>query len=735
MSRVLRALSRKVGDARIGTKLLVAFGLLLSLTAVVDGLSYVALTRVNRAAATLAQVWLPGVGALTAARADMLMVRDFEIKHTHASDDSYRSEYEEKLNTALADVQRHIDAFKALGDGARDSDLLGEFEKRWAEYRAVNGKVIALSRSGKQEDAQEIGDGAGKSTMDDALAALDRLIGYNFDQGRAAGGHSREVYRTTVLVSSVTVSSILILGALLTWLIVRSITRPIGEAVKVAESVAAGDLTSTVQAISTDETGQLLNALKSMQGVLRENEAEALNAKGQIAAINKVQAVVELNLDGTIRSANENFLAAMGYTADELRGRHYDMFVEADHRASAEHRRFWAELAGGEYKSGRYKRVTKQGEATWLRSSYNPILGADGRPYKIVEYASNITAQVKMEEALDTAVQETQEIVRAALDGKLTARIATAGKTGNIEAMAANVNALIDNMMRVVSEIKRAAGELRVSAQEISKGTLNLNRRTEEQASSLEETASSMEQMTGTVKSTADNADQARQLAEAAAEQAKKGGRVVQSAVSAMGDINSASRKIGDIIGVIDEIAFQTNLLALNAAVEAARAGEQGRGFAVVAGEVRTLAGRSATAAKEIKALINDSVAKVDQGSKLVDECGRSLGDIGLAVTRVTDVVTQIAQASSEQASGIEQVNNAVTQMDDATRQNAKLVEESSTAGAAIVAQATRLASLVDHYQVAETLPDESALEAPAKAVPARQRRSATRPWSTRDAS
>ena len=554
MRFLLHTLSRKFGNASIVTKLLVAFGLLLSATAAIDTLSYIALNRVNQAAGTLADVWLPGVGQLTAARADILLVRDFEVKHTHASDDGYRSEYEEKMNAALADVRRHIDAFKALGEASAGAELVGEFDKHWAEYLAVNSKVINLSRSGKQDDAQEIGDGAGKSTLDDALLGLERLTDNSFAQGKAAGMHSRDVYRKTMLVSPITVSLILILGSLLTWAIIRSITRPIGEAVRVAQSVAAGDLTSPVEVNSTNETGQLLNALKSMQGVLRENEAEALNAKGQIAAINKAQAVVELNMDGTIRLANDNFLRVMGYQAEAVNGRHYNLFVEPSAHTGLQHQAFWEKLGRGEYEAGRFKRIAGDGHAVWLQTSYNPILGPDGKPYKVVEYASDITAQVKMEEALDAAVQETQTIVQAAIEGELTARIATAGKSGQIEALAGSVNALIDNMMKVVAEIKRAATEVQASAEEISRGNVNLSQRTEDQAASLEETASSMEQMTSTVKSTADNAAQARELAAAAHQQAENGGQVVQAAVVAMGGIDAASKKIANIIGVIDEI-------------------------------------------------------------------------------------------------------------------------------------------------------------------------------------
>jgi methyl-accepting chemotaxis protein len=256
-------------------------------------------------------------------------------------------------------------------------------------------------------------------------------------------------------------------------------------------------------------------------------------------------------------------------------------------------------------------------------------------------------------------------------------------------------------MAALIRQIKDAAGQVQTGAEEISSGNQNLSRRTDEQAASLEETASSMEEMAGTVKQTADNAGQANQLAIAACAQAEKGGAVVGSAVNAMSGINAASGKIADIIGVIDSIAFQTNLLALNAAVEAARAGEQGRGFAVVATEVRSLAGRSATAAKEIKALIQDSVAKIAEGSRLVDESGKTLTEIVAAVRKVTGIVAEIAAASREQSSGIEQVNKAIMRMDQTTQENAALVEEAAAASEAIVAQAHTLTEMIARYKVA----------------------------------
>jgi len=449
----------------------------------------------------------------------------------------------------------------------------------------------------------------------------------------------------------------------------------------------------------TDAHGKLVKVVEYATDIT-EQKLRTADYEGQIAAIGKAQAVIEFNVDGTVRSLNDNFSKMFGYTNIDLQGKHHSTLVSADESSSAEYRSFWVNLARGEAVSNRCKRMTRDGREIWVQASYNPIHDANGRPFKVVMYATDVTNQMLMAHQLEIAVKQTQLTVKAAIDGDLSARIPIGGKTGEIEALCRGVNAMLDNTVDLVRRVKNAAQEVQTGAEEISKGNLNLSQRTEEQASSLEETASSMEEMTSTVRQTADNAGQANQLAMAARQQAEKGGAVVNSAITAMGGINEASKKIADIIGVIDEIAFQTNLLALNAAVEAARAGEQGRGFAVVATEVRNLAGRSATAAKEIKALIQDSVARVDAGSKLVDESGRTLEDIVNAVKKVTDIVAEIASASREQSSGIEQVNKAVMQMDQTTQQNAALVEEASAASQAIVEQAQALNVMIARYKV-----------------------------------
>ncbi|HVT34314.1 MAG TPA: methyl-accepting chemotaxis protein, partial [Nevskiaceae bacterium] len=455
---------------------------------------------------------------------------------------------------------------------------------------------------------------------------------------------------------------------------------------------------------------------------ITEQKMKSADYEGQLSAISKAQAVIEFTLEGKIIQANENFLNAMGYRAEEIRGQHHSMFVDPAFRSSTEYRLFWEKLGRGEYDSGQYKRVAKGGREIWIQASYNPILDLNGKPFKVVKYATDVTEQVKAQQVMQQAVAQTQEVVGATKDGDLTRRIPMEGKTGSIEQLCGGVNSLVDSFASIVGRIKVAVDTISTAAKEIASGNTDLSARTEQQAASLEETASSMEELTSTVKQNAENAKQANQLAIGAGDVAQKGGKVVSEVVTTMAAINESSKKIVDIISVIDGIAFQTNILALNAAVEAARAGEQGRGFAVVAAEVRSLAQRSAGAAKEIKSLIGDSVEKVGNGAKLVEQAGKTMDEIVGSVKRVTDIMAEISAASQEQSSGIEQVNQTITQMDEVTQQNAALVEEASASARSLEEQSIGLTHSVSQFKL-----DESAIRA-LPAAPASAPVAAARP-------
>jgi methyl-accepting chemotaxis protein len=445
-----------------------------------------------------------------------------------------------------------------------------------------------------------------------------------------------------------------------------------------------------------DLEGKPYKIVKFASDVTQQKIANA-NFSGQIEAISKAQAVIEFSLDGTIITANDNFLSTLGYTLGEIKGRHHSLFVDAAHKSSDEYQKFWQKLNRGEFDSGEYLRKGKEGQDVWIQASYNPILDLNGKPFKVVKFATNITGRKQ-------AIAEIKETLMTLSEGDLTKYIETELE-GEFSIIGTSINEFIDVLNNMVGNIRSASTNVNDSAREIAEGNNELSHRTESQASSLEETASAMEELTSTVQQNAENASEASKLASSVIDKASNGGDVVKNAIVAMSDINKSSKKIADIISVIDEIAFQTNLLALNAAVEAARAGEQGRGFAVVAAEVRNLAQRSAGAAKEIKGLINESVEAVSQGTKLVDETGKTFTELVFAIEEVGKMIEDIDSAGKEQSAGIGEVSAAVSQMDELTQQNAALVEEAAASSKSMEEQSGALLDQVAFFNDSEEVP------------------------------
>ncbi|VTU26705.1 Serine chemoreceptor protein [Variovorax sp. PBS-H4] len=514
-------------NLKIGTRLGFGFAAVLLLLAAISAVGVLRLQSVGDATDRMVQ------GALVKERlasewAKLLgtaIVQTFAMaKATEPATEAYFAKARLETSQRINPVQKKLEE---LLSAPEEKKLYGQVADARKVVLEVLAEVVKLKAGGDAAGANQLADTRFSAALSVYEEAVARIAAYEREQIDATTGAVAKDHRGGRMLMLVLSGLALVLGALCAWLTARSITRPLGEAVKVAETVANGDLSARIEVDSRDETGQLMNALRNMNA----------------------------------------------------------------------------------------------------------------------------------------------------------------------------------SLARVVGEVRDGTDTIATASGQIASGNQDLSSRTEEQASALQQTAASMEELTSTVKQNADNARQANQLALSASEVAVKGGSVVGQVVDTMASIHASSRKIVDIIGVIDGIAFQTNILALNAAVEAARAGEQGRGFAVVASEVRNLAQRSAAAAKEIKGLIDDSVGKVDAGTALVGEAGKTMEEIVGSIRRVTDIVGEISAASHEQTQGIEQINQAITQMDQVTQQNAALVEEAAAAAQSMQEQAGSLVQAVSVFRLKTTEP------------------------------
>ena len=517
---------------------------------------------------------------------------------------------------------------------------------------------------------------------------------------------SREEYRSTEswtgTLSIVFGVMSLLLGSLAAWAITRSLTRPLEGAVKLADGIAGGRLDSVIDASGNDEVTQLLRSMQRMQAQLQS----VMAAQGELARQHDAGSL-SYRMD---ESAFPGDYGRMVHETNALVGSHVQVqnrLIEVmKHYARGDLSVDMDPLPGEKAAITQAMDETKSSLsainseirrlATAAAAGDFSLRGDEDRfAYDFRDMVAGLNRLMK---TTDENLVQVSTLLQAISRGDLTVRM-QGDFHGVFARMRDDCNATVDQLKQIVGRIQSSASSINLAAGEIASGNTDLSRRTEQQAANLEETAASMEELTSTVKQNAEHARQANQLAIGAHGVASQGGEVVGQVVTTMSAIEASSKKIAEIISVIDGIAFQTNILALNAAVEAARAGEQGRGFAVVASEVRTLAQRSAGAAKEIKGLIEDSVGKVADGSALVRQAGTTMGEIVASVQRVTDIMADISAASQEQSSGIEQVNQAVVQMDETTQQNAALVEEASAAARSMEEQANLLAEAVSVFR------------------------------------
>ncbi|WP_337268540.1 methyl-accepting chemotaxis protein [Oryzifoliimicrobium ureilyticus] len=413
---------------------------------------------------------------------------------------------------------------------------------------------------------------------------------------------------------------------------------------------------------------------------------------GKLLALSRAQAVIEFTPEGQILNANENFLSVLGYSAEEIIGKHHSMFCEPAYAKSAEYAGFWQKLKAGQFFTDQFLRIGKNNKRIYIQASYNPIFDDKGRVFKVVKFALDVTDRMFAVEELGAALNRLSQCnIRITLDHPFV---------GEFERLRSDYNLAIAEFQKTLVSVLGQTSDLTRSSEDMREASLQLSNRSQQQAAALEETSAALDQITATVRSSTENTQQTRKLVQTARASTTTSTEVVAETVDAMRQIEAASAEINQIIGVIDEIAFQTNLLALNAGVEAARAGEAGKGFAVVAQEVRELAQRSAKAAKEIKSLINNSSDKVLDGVRLVGRTGEALKDIQELVKAIDANVDAIATAAQEQSTGLLQINKSVNELDRMTQENAAMSDRTTEISKALQEGADSLTRLVDLFKL-----------------------------------
>jgi methyl-accepting chemotaxis protein len=621
---------------------------------------------------------------------------------------------------ARPELPAHIAALQSSLASARRQtadragrQALDDLAQPLANYTAAAERVVALARTDPRAAAAAlVAFNAAFIEMEGRMMTVgDGLETASAEAIKDARGQTSmgELMMVISLIAGLVLSAGLILGSQL------MVIRPLGALSATLKALSEGRANVVLSGTArTDELGIISRAVVAFQALIVARAGEASKGAADAAAVmvaaKRNQAVIEFDLSGSILDANENFLKAVGYSLSEVVGRHHRMFVAADYAGSPQYSDFWQRLKAGEFVSDKFVRFGRGGTRLVLDAVYNPILGPDGRPYKVIKFATDITVaeaeRLRVQDLQESAAAEQSEIVaetgrglKALAAGDLSFRI-DHDFPGEYARLKADFNVAMDKLEDAMGVISANASAMQTGSGEISQAADDLSRRTEQQAATLEETAAALDQITATVRRTAEGAQRANVVVADARQDAETSGQVVTRAVAAMGEIQKSAEQISQIIGVIDEIAFQTNLLALNAGVEAARAGDAGRGFAVVASEVRALAQRSAEAAKEIKSLISSSTSQVRDGVGLVGQTGEALTAIVGRVSEINSLMSEINASAQEQATALSEVNTAVNQMDQTTQQNAAMVEQSTAASHNLSQEAGELAQLVGRFKI-----------------------------------
>jgi methyl-accepting chemotaxis protein len=628
------------------------------------------------------------------------------LRHVFFANDAEKME--KVARTVQAAEQDVLDALKAYeGTIVDDEDRrrFNQIAEQYQAFKAAKGPVLEQSSANRKDQARELVaalDSAGKKLGD----SIDELIAYNIELGHKAAVEAKRIKGNASILFLVIAALSIALAIGVGLFILRALTRQLGGepayAAEIATRMAAGEVMDI--AVEAGDTESLLAAMKRMMETF----------KGFVAAQQENAAQHEIGMIDHQISV-ERFRGVYGQMAQSI-----NALVQSHIAVKMRVVQVVERYAIGDLSMDMDRLPGKKAQITDAIDSVKASLQAVNAQIKGLvdaavagnfkargdagrfqyEFRDMIEGMNRLMDVSDVGLGEVSRILEGLAKGDLTQRI-DGDYQGTFGKLQEDANTTVERLRDVVGQIKEATDAIDTAAKEIAAGNQDLSSRTEEQASSLEETASSMEELNATVKQNAENARQANELAQTSNVNVSRGGDAVKRVVTTMGDIQDSSRKIADIISVIDGIAFQTNILALNAAVEAARAGEQGRGFAVVAAEVRNLAQRSATAAKEIKDLIAESVSKVEGGAKLVDEAGAAMDEVVATSRQVAVLVTEITHASREQSSGIDQVAQAIGQMDDITQQNAALVEEAAAAAESLEEQTQGLVRSVSMFRLA----------------------------------